>query len=467
MNKKEIKNQKPSLLKRFITPNGVNNINKRPAINTNIQNYNKYNANRIHILPINSISNTDDLNAKEQEYSNLESQIDMIIKENYELKILLNNERTEKLLMTSSYEVMENSINQGTILLDNLKKQNENLTLKINELEKINQQLNYELIELKQRNKNSAEKKNSQEKNDKSNDQIDKYEVEISKLTLDKKLLLNKLENIEKDKDNELQMFLNYKNSELNTYQNIINDYKDKLESSNLYYNNYLMKLQSINENNNSNENTANIKLIELVESLKSDIISKDQLIQNLNIQIINSKVDSENKISNLQMKLDKVLFEKNVLIKQTNGYKDIFSEFQNNLDNFSKIFEKRQIKFNETISIYRNKITEYKKKIILLKKRINELIGTENEIQKNNRISQLNNKYNYSVFNFKNNEPMIKESITNNKKIFRGSNKINNINDEVKNPFTMAAPENNEDLKQQESLQNYKNFLEKLDSQL
>ena len=147
-------------------------------------------------------------------------------------------------------------------------------------------------------------------------------------------------------------------------------------------------------------------------------------------------------------------------------SYKAIFGEFQNNLNNFSKIFEKRQAKFNETISLYRNKITEYKKKIVLLKKRVNELIEDENDVQKKNRVSQLNNECNYSFMNYKLSEPMIHRNMINNKNNFRNS-KISCINDEIQNPFPKASLENNEDLRQKESLITFKKFLEKLDSQL
>ena len=78
---------------------------------------------------------------------NLEQQIKNFQSENENLINLNNNLQKEKIELNASLELKEITINQQMVLLDNLKKKNENSDLRINELEKINQELNYLYIE--------------------------------------------------------------------------------------------------------------------------------------------------------------------------------------------------------------------------------------------------------------------------------------------------------------------------------
>ena len=77
---------------------------------------------------------------------------DMILsQENMKLKEILQRNKQIYNQTISKLNLMENSVKQGKILLNNTKKDNDNLKKRIIELEKKEKELNYKLIESNQK----------------------------------------------------------------------------------------------------------------------------------------------------------------------------------------------------------------------------------------------------------------------------------------------------------------------------
>ena len=131
-------------------------------------------------------------------------------------KELLIEKKKNRKIPPNNIKIYENSINQGKILLEDVKKKNAKLREIIDDLESKNKSLNYQLIEVNQKLKkyeNDSEQKNitdnkneSNGKNDKESSEItklenkiDEYEILISKMKFDKKTLEDKIENLIKE----------------------------------------------------------------------------------------------------------------------------------------------------------------------------------------------------------------------------------------------------------------------------
>ena len=101
------------------------------------------------------------------------------------LKNSLQKYNSMKDSMMSNYHIMENSVNQGKILLNNCKKSNENLKKKIFDLEKNEKELNYKLIESNQKIKSLYNNINTKQiQNNNPNEEINKLKEIIKYLFL-------------------------------------------------------------------------------------------------------------------------------------------------------------------------------------------------------------------------------------------------------------------------------------------
>ena len=124
-------------------------------------------------------------------------------------------------------KIYENSIKQGKIFLNDIKKKNSELKNQIKELEKQKNELDYKLIEANQRIKrletdfnlkNKEENKSEKNKNDKDeNDEkiqlknkLDEFEIANSKLTLDNNNLKKKMEKMEQEHNAQLKLITDY-----------------------------------------------------------------------------------------------------------------------------------------------------------------------------------------------------------------------------------------------------------------
>ena len=140
--------------------------------------------------------------------SNLENKCYALEKENKLMK--LNKQNSDYIDRNDpNYKIIENSVKQGTILLDDVKRKNFNLSQRIKILEKENQKLNYKLIEVNQKLKRFQSNKNNINNKDinsiiaKLNSRIDESDIIISKLKFDKSVLETKLSEEKKYHENE------------------------------------------------------------------------------------------------------------------------------------------------------------------------------------------------------------------------------------------------------------------------
>ena len=150
---------------------------------------------------------------------NLENKISSQQAEIESLKNTILNLEKEKIKLTSSLSIKENSLKDSTSILDNLKIKNEQFENKISELEKENAELNYAIAELTQKNKSlmNTQILNSNNQNLNSQiqvltDQLNEVSIIKSKLEFDKNNLMNKLTEIQNEHENEIRMLTKIKN---------------------------------------------------------------------------------------------------------------------------------------------------------------------------------------------------------------------------------------------------------------
>ena len=376
-----------------------NNINTFDNMNEFSEGNINYNDNNnINQYTDNNFGDVNDIESMKLYIINLENKCSALEKENKMMKSKNN----------PNYGIIENSIKQGTILLDDVKRKNFNLNKKIKILEKQNQELNYKLIEANQKLKKFQKNKienfsNNQNTNSiilNLNNKIDENEIIISKLKLDKKILENKLSEEKKNHENELNLMLNYKNSELSVYQKAIDDFKSQKNNS-IYLNNENL----INDNNQMNSlknklksTTTKIKnLEEKIKELKQNLSEKDDIIDDLNKRVIELEGNLNLKCIEIQQlsaenetRLSQLINEKNELIKNNEKLSNGLLQFDNKVKEANMIFINKTEFYNKSINIFKNKINEYKNKIALLKNKINEL----NSIIEKNKNKVINNQH-------------------------------------------------------------------------
>ena len=387
---------------------------------------------------------------------------------------------------------LQNTINQGKILLDSTKKKNAKI---IKDLEIKNESLNTLLIQANQKtkrleedlkqalNKDNNNGNNNEEKENevtKLKNKIDEYEINISKLNLDNKNLMEKIENMKKEQKKEYLQILNYKNSEIKSYGKVIEEYEE-------YFKNNNINIKDINGKNlkyNGNNNLDYEKIIE----------NKDKIIKNLNAKI--------NKLNNEY----KTVYELNMLSQNNNHqFQELLNknkELTTENKNYKLAILKATKKMNEAKknNFYKNsqmnlinekkelikKLNEYKRKIIILKNKVNELYAlidklknrkyqtstnnsnykycidiysnpsTPNQIKKMPIMNNRNNSYynNPSMLNLKNGNKMVKNQISSygNNDTYRNKNGLSNEELEIR---------------QKESIDNYRKILSYLDQNM
>ena len=357
-----------------------------------------------------------------REYAkNLKNEYDLVVNENNQLKMAAGAE-----------------MNNNNKYIINLKKQNNFYLEKIKELQMQNKKIGKELIEIK--NKFKIQNKNNLKPSANLNNielikldsKIHEYESLISKLNLEKKMLESKIENIQKDYQNEINLLTNYKNNEIQSYKKIINDLKNK-EKNNInnlnlnkkIYNNkieedskfYMDKIKILQQNNEKltddisylEEENKNLKYQIDRNNLNSKY--KDNIINKLKDEIISFKNDynglissQENDFNQSQMQIQQLLSEKEQLLKENNGM-DMSIKLMNEKVKDSLIMynnEKKQ--FIKVVQNYKNKNLEYKIKIMTLKKRIDELLLAKNINFSNNANAFVMRKDHSAILNHNNN---------------------------------------------------------------
>ena len=290
--------------------------------------------------------------------------------------------------------------------------------------EKKIKELNDSLIEYNQKLKSAEElyKFNKKIKENNINEKIDNYELELntmknkvneleiekSKLILDNNILLNRLENINKEKDIEIKIIeslyqkqmenLNKTISELNNKlleslkDNNINKTSDESISLTIENEN---KIKKLNEENNKYK-----KELEQInnekEELKKISLDKDKIIEKLEVEIEKYDYENNNKDKN---KDEKNLNELNNLKNENEELKKIFKTMTQGINEANEIYNEKLLAFNKQILFKNNKILEYKNKISVLKAKINELYEELNTLRGTSSVNN-NSFFNASFIN-------------------------------------------------------------------
>ena len=321
----------------------------------------------------------------------LQQKCNALCQENGQLKLIIQNNNKKE----PNIELMENSIKQGSILLTDNKKKNEILKKKIFELENKNKELNYKLIEINQKLKKFQNSDNNQNINMNNNEEInrlnniiDENEVKISKLEFDKKTLEQRLDECQKFHENEIKLMLNYKNSELSVYQNLIDKYQN--ESNNQY-------------------NAKNIQM--QINKMRQEINVKNQIINSLNNKIsqFNEKYNNElndirrnsfNNINQSQDQVKQLMLERNELLRKNEELTKGLLKFNDKVKEVNAIYNTKTENYNKNIVACKEKMKEYRLKINMLNKKINELnmIIKKLRLRKNDNLSVNNDNIGFGI---------------------------------------------------------------------
>ena len=354
---------------------------------------------------------------------NLENKISSQQAEIESLKNTILNLEKEKIKLTSSLSIKENSLKDSTSILDNLKIKNEQFENKISELEKENAELNYAIAELTQKNKSlmNTQILNSNNQNLNSQiqvltDQLNEVSIIKSKLEFDKNNLMNKLTEMQNEHENEIRMLTKIKNSEISQQNKTIANLQNGLNSLNNTINSDSIP-STINNNNQysnaimdefnelekrtkltSDENNKLKKLLNELqrknEEYENLILIKDKSIRNLqkkNKEIeddLNSKneeiiINSEENLSQAKEALntvDQLLLEREDLIRQNAELRYAYEQFNNGVKEANDLFIEKTKTFENILIKYNKKIQEHQKQI---KKLLEDNYNLNEEISK------------------------------------------------------------------------------------
>ena len=239
---------------------------------------------------------------------------------------------------------------------------------------------------------------NNKDEVNRLNNIIDENEIKISKLELDKKALEQKLDEYQKSHENELKLMLDYKNSELAVYQNIVDKYKNNNDDLKNNFN--LLN----NGNNNGNNDMIFKNFQNQLNKMKQEINSKNQTINLLNKKIsqfnedynkklLEIKQSSNENINQTQEQVEQLIIERDELLRKNENLTRGLMQFNDKVKEVNLIYNNKTENYNRTISACEEKMKEYKLKIDMLSKKNNEL----NNIIKNLRYNTMINNDNFN----------------------------------------------------------------------
>ena len=481
------KNRNIIITKQLNENNEVNNNNE-----INSQDINNNNNNNNNNIKINKEQDLD-IEIMRETNKKLNEKVSELIEElkNKENNIIsLNEEKINILKKKGDYE---NRINGMTKLINKLKNELDNKNLSIdnndNKIILLQNELN-NVSQLNNQSNNNLSKLINE--NDQLKNQIQSLKDNYTNISLNNEELLNKISKLEKENEekinkinqeninkiNELQseisennknsielhnlkiknqnlnkkiLLLQQENKKLLEYENINNDLKNEIILKNKNIEEYKIK---INNDNNNNQN--------IIDNLKKDIISKNNIIieqkknyqelekENNNIIILKNNIEKSNNIINeLKNKYE-------MLSKENEDNKNTIEELNNEINIKNKIIEDNRIQIENDLNeneSNKNLIIKLKKEIastnnliIEYKLKIENLSSKEKTSQ--NKINNLENE-----LLSKNN--MINDFKINNEQILRENNNYKNtiIDLEKKNKDNI----NNIEIMKNE-LNNYKN---------
>ena len=346
----------------------------------------------------------------------VESALNNFKLENENLKQTISNLEKEKLNLSSNLEQKDISLSELTQIFENLKRKENEYEIKISELEKKNEELNYKILELTQKNKsllstNETLIQNPNFSNDKKQlleltEKLDETEISKQKIEFEKKMLENKINDLQNQHENEIKLLSKLKNGEIQQLQKTISSLTNDI-------NNNMKKISFLNENNNNLNNGKYSQIvIEQVSNLENKIKllneeiynlkkenkllnnqyidsnianeHKDRFIEelqnriseieeNFNLKINKIQIDSENNITQFQEsknQVEQLLIEREELLKQNRDLRNGFEIFNVNIKEANDLFNQKTQSFSNIINSYNLKLKEYKNKIIQLKKK-------------------------------------------------------------------------------------------------
>ena len=391
----------------------------------------------------------------------------------------------EKIKLSSSLFLKENTIRDITLILDNLKYKNDQNENKINYFEKENQELNYKNVELTQKNKTLM---NTQINNNINNEihylreQLSELSIIKSKLEFDNKNLVNKINEIQNEHENEITMLTKIKNSEISQQNKIILILQNGINSLNNYNNNNEINLsnninvqysdiifEEINELEKktkviSKENIELKRLINELEKKKEEyeniIISKEKIIKKLENQskefeenlIFKNKelnLSSEENLSVVKEtinSIDQLIFERDDLLKQNNNLRFAYEYFNNGVKEANDLFFDKVKYFESILFSLNEKIKNLNDKNIKLieenskLKGENDLLKKENERINKEKLSLKNNSTNLDYndnMNLQNNQNKYNNNLRGSNNNYQKSNiprnnNLNNLNSNI-----------------------------------
>jgi hypothetical protein len=491
-----------------------------------------YSIEKLNTISESNFSRNDNLIEIRNQVINLEENNKILQGENERLINLNHILQKERIELNSLNDTKENTIREQIIILDNLKLKNEKYENRIIDLEKINSDLNYQIIELNQKNKTlienqnilleSVNQKDLAEKLINLSQQLENIAIIKSRLEHDNKILINKINSLQLEHENEINMIKTIHNSDITKKNKVItnlqnglsqlklntNDINNNiLNTSSIIHPQSLMEEFSIFERKTKIIKDDNIKLYSINNDLQNKIKiyennkEKDEyLIKNLQNKLKNveeelkiKKEESEIRNKEIQYNFEKFNQEREELIKQNNNFKNAYNNLNNNIKDTNELFNQKVKSFKDLISNYNLKIRELQMKSDELNQQ-NELLNLENE-----KLKRANQRYEKREINLTKKIPVIKKrnlsvngsgkNLLNNS--FNNSNKKNNNNDNMNNTFNINEYNNNsynisnvkginegnlltynnlEDpfvLSQQKSLEDFKNVLQRVDENL
>ena len=464
---------------------------------------------------------------------NLEQNNNFFKSENERLSNLNHSLQKERIELKSLNDSKENTIRDQIAILDNLKNKNEKLENRILDLEKINSDLNYSTIELNQKNKTLIENQNillasinQKDLTDKLinlSNQLDNLAIIKSRLEYDNKILANKLNSLQLEHENEVNMLKTIHNSEIAKKNKIISNLQNGLtqlklpsnEINNISFQNIIHPQSIMEEFSNFERKTKmikddNLKLYNLVNNLESKVKTYEESIQrkdnyikelqnnleNIENQFKLNKEENESINKENQYQIEKFSQEREELIKQNSNYKNAYENFNIGIQDVNDLFSQKAKSFQTLILNYNQKLRELQMKIDQLTEQ-NEVLSLENQ-----KLKRINQRYERRDFNLNKKIPLTRTRNlsfnSSGKNLLNTSHNNSNMNfNETNNTVSGMTPDYNinktynsyvnviqnrrnynientsirtEDpsvISQQKSLENFRNILLKVDENL
>ena len=418
---------------------------KQIKLNPKIQNQTKLDTK-------NNISNTIEINSN---LSSLQSQInnfEQIIEEKNKEIEFLKNENKNNISIQKQTDPMnpENKVDKITKKLDLIKVRNDILTKNLKDKEQEIVNLNNIILEYKQKlasHEQSSNFMNEIKKTIRDENvvkQIEKYEIELNKvknsldeseiknmkLVFENNILVDKIKNMEKEKNEEIQIMESLHQKQTDYYNKTVAQLNEKItelvteiESSK---NNNINKGEYINKNDIINElNKRQDKIRQLDEDnfkLKKDIQqminkneelaiivkNKDLIIERLETEIErfdfnngreNNKNINENELNKGTNKnREEYLVKIESLEKENEELKLGLQNMTEGINKANELYNEKLNSFNNELVQKNNKLKEYKNKISILKCKIVEL-SNELMLLKGGGVNN-NSYYNASFIN-------------------------------------------------------------------